>query len=134
MTRKPTHREAGIQRLCDEIAGIELANSPKLPRWFSRVNPTEQLFVQRATTKRLGKVYRCGWPDFLIENGEDLFCVEVKCGVDPIRPRQVATFSALERRGIRVYIWNPSTPTRLIPWAKYENRSAEDSEESVDPS
>ncbi len=119
MATRATRREAKIKRVSDELEALEAKGAPKPPLWLEHVNQNEQAFVRRAGVKRIGHLYRAGWPDFLIENGDDLYCVEVKAGTDNMSARQAASFGALERRGIRVYVWNPARPATLTPWRKY---------------
>lgn len=81
-------------------------------------NATERKFA-RALGKRAGKCLRAGWPDFLVELDGKTICVEVKTGRDVVRPNQAKMFAALERGGLRVYVWNPAKPKVLTPWATY---------------
>lgn len=81
-------------------------------------NEAENAFLTLARAKD-SKVFRAGWPDFLVEDGEKTIGVEVKRGEDQVSEMQAKMFAALGRAGIRVYVWNPRYPNRLIPWRKY---------------
>lgn len=84
-------------------------------------NSTELQFVERAMEKR-GRTFRHGWPDFLVELPDKTIGVEVKRDSDAISPRQARMFEALERVGIRIYVWTPHTADRLMPWRSYDPR------------
>jgi len=65
-------------------------------------------------------MWRSGWPDFLVKHPTLGFIgVEVKSWSDKIRATQAAMFADLEEAGIKVFVWHPSTPERLIPWRKF---------------
>jgi hypothetical protein len=84
-----------------------------------RVNDCEAAFIARTVLKHKMKatVYRSGWPDFLLVEAGKAYAVEVKRGPeDAIRRRQATMFEALERSGLRVYVWSPQTADRLTPW------------------
>lgn len=48
-----------------------------------------------------------------------MFAVEVKAGDNNIQANQGAMFAALERAGVRVFVWNPRQPEWLTPWRVY---------------
>lgn len=83
-------------------------------------NDNERLFTEHLVVKRPGaNAYRAGWPDFLVEHQGRFIGVEVKAGGDVLNPRQRVMFPALERAGIRCYVWHKRTPDKLIPWRRY---------------
>jgi hypothetical protein len=97
--------------------GVELDPEPA-------VNDIEGRFVELLLKRKPGaKAHRSGWPDFLIEHEGKTIAVEVKNGTDKVRPRQRRMFEALERAGIRVYVWHPRFPDKLRPWRKHIPRS-----------
>jgi hypothetical protein len=86
---------------------------------LSRLNDSERAFVERAREKE-SKVYRAGWPDFLVEMSDKTIAVEVKQGSDEVRENQRKMFAALERIGIPVLVWNPASRETLTPWRNYK--------------
>ena len=111
--RKPKHKSL-VERLaqCDEPA-----------EHFGATKP-EAMFAERAMQKR-GRVYRNGWPDFLVELPDRTIGVEVKATGDEISDAQAKMFQALERLAVRVYIWNPKKPSILTPWRKHLERAVQ---------
>lgn len=83
----------------------------------------EQRFLSLADAK--GKLcLRSGWPDFLVIDRDTggVVWVEVKAERDEVRPSQIKMFAALEKHAdIRVMVWNPRTPNKLVPWRQYTN-------------
>jgi hypothetical protein len=105
--REKRHRKRGAERKLREKEGA---------LWST--NGTELRFVLQAEEKG-AKVFRAGWPDFLIEQDGKATLVEVKTNSDMIRPNQARMFAALERLGLKVFIWNPARPDRLAHWRRY---------------
>lgn len=130
---KPTRRERRILKLSSEIAELEAETSRRRAEQLADmlatvdgepgVNEAEGAFGRRAIDRGL-TVHRHGWPDFLLvdpSNGET-FAVEVKAGGDPVRANQARVFDALEKAGIRVYVWRPEEPSKLVPWRRFTIR------------
>lgn len=86
----------------------------------------EKMFLERAKQKSL-TVWRNGWPDFLVDSPVHggLVAVEVKSESDRLSRRQAAMFSALERVGLRVFVWSPEEPSVLTPWRRFHDRRLE---------
>jgi hypothetical protein len=64
-------------------------------------------------------MWRHGWPDFLVHiESLGYVGVEVKAGEDELRASQIDTFAVLEQIGLRVFVWHPRQPDRLVPWRK----------------
>lgn len=87
-----------------------------------RVNERESMFLARAAVKQYSKakIYRNGWPDFLLVDNGRAFGVEVKRGRDDgLSSRQADMFRALECTGLAVFVWSPETSNRLVPWSKW---------------
>lgn len=80
-------------------------------------NQTEGQFAERAA-KRGFLIWRHGWPDFLVRSKGAMYAVEVKKGNDRISTAQRAMFSALEAAGIKVFVWDPANPDKLVPWRR----------------
>lgn len=73
------------------------------------VNAAEQLklslaeyYVHQELCGTGARVYRNGWPDFLVEQNGAIEFVEVKTPTDIMRPEQIAMHEALRRHGLRV--------------------------------
>jgi hypothetical protein len=64
------------------------------------------------------RVHRPSWPDFLIENEQGCFAVEVKGRGDRCSLAQMKTFDALERAGLPVYLWREIKPDTLERWKR----------------
>lgn len=61
------------------------------------------------------KVYRNGWPDFLVvSDGGETFAVEVKGRPGGVPPEQRAMHSALRLAGIKTYIVRRATFEKLV--------------------
>jgi hypothetical protein len=93
------------------------------------LTPAEGAFLLRAL-KQGSKVLRNGWPDFLVERDGEVFAVEVKQGPDDLSDAQVRMFAALERVGLKVYVWAPKHSKKAVPWRRflpnrYRNLAAE---------
>lgn len=118
-----TKHEAGLRRALRD-GDIEkflrkAGRGPKKRKWtVRRLNASEQQFVARCQTKSV-VWYRSGWPDFLCEIDGGLIGVEVKQGVDRLKPAQVRMHAALERAGIPVYVWNPDLSGVLVRSRRY---------------
>lgn len=125
-SRKLTKKEQKIAAFSRALELAEHAKTPLLPAWVEGCNMAEERFARRAIEKNLGNVHRAGWPDFLIEEvGGGIYAVEVKSNADILRANQATMFTALDTNGVRVYVWNPSNPGRLVPWRVYLARSAQ---------
>lgn len=77
---------------------------------FSRVpkNKTEAAFIEAAG--RAGyAVYKRGWPDFLITNGNRICAVEVKPHNHGLRGPQITVMKLLTSRGVPCFVWTPTT-------------------------
>lgn len=109
-----TLREKAIGKLDAELQLLEWGKSGTVTFSCTRA---EKAFYERAVSKSW-RLQRNGWPDFLVDDGDRIFAVEVKTFSDIIRPAQRETFRMLERAGIRVFVWTPSLPNTLIPWQK----------------
>jgi transposase InsO family protein len=88
---------------------------------MKRVNRSEGEFVKHAAENHDVRIWRHGWPDFLLQDRSTgkTYAVEVKRGKDVVRESQAAMFVALEAAGIPVYVWNPAVPNRLRHWRSY---------------
>jgi hypothetical protein len=72
------------------------------------------------------KVWRSGWPDFLIASDDGgVQFVEVKSAEDRLRDGQIEMFTALERAGISVKVWWERNPTVLMSWRLFMVASGE---------
>jgi|SRR3954468_12154184 len=117
---RPSRRS--IEKLTAELAELNMRRGREIGS-ISEFNLTlsEQQFVATADVR--GKhLYRAGWPDFLCidKDTKGVIFVEVKHNGDEIRPAQVVMFAALEEHlGIRVMVWDPRWPAKLLPWRKY---------------
>lgn len=111
-----TKQERRIAALDREIVIEEL----KVRAGAAVGNEAESFFRAYAEAKGC-RVLRAGWPDFLLDDPKTgkAFGVEVKSDIDAISTPQVRCFALLERLGVPVYIWSPSTPGRLKPWRRY---------------
>jgi len=87
-----------------------------------KVTRAEKAFLYHTTKMMDVRVWRHGWPDFLLQDRTtgEFYTVEIKQGKDKISPRQAETFAALEAMRIRVYIWNPDRHLELTPWRQYK--------------
>jgi len=96
----------------------------------TKLTPTEQAFCALAAS-RGRRVIRNGWPDFLVEDPKTgkMIAVEVKSNVDALRPEQRRMFAALERLGIRVFVWRPKSPRSLSPWSSKKLRKPREDRE-----
>lgn len=83
-----------------------------------RLKPAEREFLERAMGQG-ARILRNGWPDFLVERDGKTFAVEVKRGADDVSDAQARMFAALERSGIKVYVWNPRRPDIAVPWVRF---------------
>jgi hypothetical protein len=99
------------QRMKQALAAAKTADE-------KRLTPAEREFLQRAVGKG-ARVLRNGWPVFLVERDGETFAVEVKRGADDISGAQARMFEALERAGIKVYVWNPRRPMSAKPWMRF---------------
>lgn len=108
-----------VDRLVRQVEAAE--GRDKIPSCARRASSVEQAFVLRAL-KRDPKpeIHRSGWPDFLLEERGRTYGVEVKGPGDSLRPQQRATFAALERAGVPVYVWSPHVDDRLVPWSRWK--------------
>ena len=80
---------------------------------------TEARFFARAVA-RGATVLRSGWPDFLIvENGRAVGVEVKRSRADPLSPNQAVMFDALEKIGVRVFVWSNETGDRLVGWRKW---------------
>lgn len=81
----------------------------------------ERAFVSMADA-RGKRVLRNGWPDFMVFDLESggMIAVEVKTDDDSVSPAQARMFEALEEHGLRVMVWSPERPAKLIPWRRHE--------------
>ena len=70
------------------------------------------------------RVFRHGWPDFLVvdKDTNGVVFVEVKTGADDVHESQLKMFAALEEVGLRVCVWRPEEPLILVPWRRFYDR------------
>lgn len=117
--------ELKVRRLVREFEKLDGRNHDEPPpEW--KANEAESAFADRACARgRKTRVLRNGWPDFLIVEDGKTYAVEVKRDSDEIRDAQRRMFTALEAAGIKVFVWSPSKPSALTPWAKWSPRKAE---------
>lgn len=115
-------RRRAIDRLALEIAELDRQRRERLSHVDEdRVTEAERAFCVLADSK--GKrVFRNGWPDFLVYDPESgaVVYVEVKAGEDDIRPAQRTMFTVLEAMQLQVVIWSPENPHRLVPWRRWD--------------
>jgi len=83
----------------------------------------ENTFKARALDKGW-RVHRPSWPDFLIERDKGWFAVEVKSKTDHCSREQIKTFDALERLGVKVFLWREAKPDILERWKRSGPRSS----------
>jgi hypothetical protein len=96
----------------------------------NKLTTIEQAFCAMAAN-RGRRVIRNGWPDFLVEDPKTgkTIAVEVKSNVDALSPEQRRMFAALERLGIRVFVWRPKNPRSLSPWSSKKLRKPREDRE-----
>lgn len=101
-----------------------MSSDRSVPHFYGTLSPTERGFIAALIAKRPNvRVLRNGWPDFLFERNGQFYGVEVKSEHDVMRPAQVTMFAALERAGLKVYVWSPLVADRLVHWRRfYRNR------------
>jgi hypothetical protein len=82
-------------------------------------NPAEQAFSAQA--RRAGwMVTKAGWPDFYLERGDEIACVEVKpdgvrVAARPTRAQR-RVLEGLARCGVPCYLWTPTGGfVRVVP-------------------
>ena len=88
------------------------------------VSLSELEFKLRATEKGW-RVHRPSWPDFLVETPDgECFAVEVKSRTDSVRGTQSATFSLLEKMGVRCFIWKnvKGMKASLVRWGSAQGK------------
>lgn len=94
------------------------------PAAFPGLTDAEIAFVYSARTRHGAKLWRAGWPDFLVRHPKlGVIGVEVKGPGDRLSRRQIACFDALEMGGLRVFVWDSTAPTRLCPWRRFRRRA-----------
>lgn len=82
-----------------------------------RVNDAEGEFLTKVQMRRRQtKVMRAGWPDFMLVEDGRIYAVEVKSKYHRVSAVQAAIFETLEKKGIKVSVWTPGKPDRLLPW------------------
>ena len=69
--------------------------------------------------RKAWKVWRAGWPDFLLTGDGGCEFVEVKSIGDRLSDGQVEMFAALELAGILVRVWWEGKPGSLMPWRAF---------------
>jgi len=86
-----------------------------------QVSPVEGLNVnERKVAQVLHSLsmsfHHSGMPDFLIDTGQGLIFVEVKCGKDKIRPNQEKFHETLRKYGHKVFVFymHPEESTTKI--------------------
>lgn len=125
MGRGPSKRS--IEKLAAEIAEFDRVRRDIVSDVDDeRLTESERAFSVLADSK--GKrLFRHGWPDFLVHDPDtgSTICVEVKLsGNDRIRASQRTMFAVLDAIGMRVMVWTPGEPHRLVPWQKWEQQNA----------
>jgi hypothetical protein len=124
-------RKAQVLRLCEQLKPPEVAERERQEEVREHasetvgggVNLSEAAFVSRAEERGVERILRAGWPDFMVRMDGCWIGVEVKRGGDRVSERQRVMFEALEQAGIRVYVWNPVCPDRLLNWKTYKRRA-----------
>lgn len=113
-----TKRQTRVLELCDSVRGYG-GKRGMLPDFADKILGDERDFLARAMRKGF-EAHRHGWPDFLLEGKDGSFIgVEVKSRGYEVNPVQARTFAALERLGVRVYVWDAREPEKLQPWQNY---------------
>lgn len=116
---------ARVRKLIEQIDRAD--GRTGLPAFSRRVTNTEEEFLRAAYRKSGTKVYRDGWPDFLLVRDGKSFGVEIKRNAkDQLRASQVTTFIELETVGLPVFVWSPDNASVLVPWRKFDGRSQEE--------
>lgn len=122
MTVKAIFRVNHGRRRKFDLLDFNMHTSKQVPDFVNSLTATEQSFLVEAVERYPGaRVYRNGWPDFLFEHEGRAYGVEVKSENDDLRPGQRIMFDALERAGIKTYIWSPSSPRRLVYWRRFRS-------------
>lgn len=109
------------ERISRQIAELDAHRRRSQPEVDEdTLNDSEKAFAVMADL-RGKKIYRSGWPDFMMADPEtgSVLGVEVKTDQDTFRPSQIKMFSLLEKIGVRVVVWNPSRPGVMVPWRMY---------------
>lgn len=106
---------------------IRRVMSGQKPRREPPVKPkprrnVETKFREAAATKGWN-VHRRGWPDFVLTTETETLLVEVKSWDDKLSKGQRTLFEAIERLGVKVYVWWEREPDKLMPWRKFLERS-----------
>lgn len=118
-----------VQKLVRQIekadeAAVERRREHQRRPTVERVNDREREFMQ-AIGKRAptAKLLRSGWPDFLVEHDGRVYAIEVKAPSDDLSDRQREMFEALERVGIKTYVWAVSQGRELVvPWRRWQRK------------
>jgi hypothetical protein len=112
--------QAKANRLIAQIGDLRKGRTTLARYPILGTNDTEGAFLDHLAERKPGaSAFRAGWPDFLVEHEGNLFCVEVKSGHDDVRESQRTMFAALDRAGIRTYVWHPRRPLTLTPWRAF---------------
>lgn len=127
MAWKPSRKE--IAKLSREIQTIDRGRRYKRRTLGPLVEVDESALVEAEAKlveildQKSKRPYRHGWPDFLVfdPDTDSTIGIEVKRGDDDVSAAQATMFFALERAGIRVFVWNPSQPNKLTPWRSYRS-------------
>lgn len=86
---------------------------------------SEERFFKEASAKLSAKIWRAGWPDFLMHSeAHGYIGVEVKSDGDKLSDSQKRMFAALELAGIKTFVWWTKSHDRLIPWRKFLHEAA----------
>lgn len=117
-----------MEKAALEIAELDRERRERDSSFGERgLNLSEKRFAEIADS-RGKKLFRAGWPDFLCLDMDSggVVCVEVKAGDDEVRPSQAVMFSALEKHlNLRVMVWDPRWPAKLIGWRQYRDEREE---------
>jgi hypothetical protein len=91
--------------------------SVKQRRAMSGPNEPEMKFRNLAEEKGWSCSKR-GWPDFVCEDEDGIFFVEVKPTLSSrLKPTQHRVMVALVQAGFRCYVWNPETGFRQMKFS-----------------
>lgn len=114
--------QAAVTKLVEQIGDLRKPPGPPEPG----LTVTERKFYDAAIHGKGARVWRNGWPDFLVDlPGMGHVGIEIKSGSDQLKWYQREMFAALESAGIlKVYVWHPKYPDRLTPWRKFGGTKA----------
>ena len=111
--------QAAVTKLVEQVGDLRKPHAPAL-------TATEKQFYDAAIHGKGARIWRNGWPDFLVDlPGMGHVGIEIKSGSDHLKRYQREMFAALEAAGIlKVYVWHANCPDRLTPWRKFDGAKA----------